>query len=416
MSLEYGPRSPLLFLTNLFPFPLDDGATFKTYYTLRYLSRKFEITLVSFYRSQEELAFRKELGHFCKDIIVIPLKRSKWRDIGNVILSLINRKPFLIERDHSRKMWRAIEEVLHRGPFSLIYVDHLHMSQYIRAQEPTKKILDEHNVEAEIARRYSQIERSWLRKCLAYIDYRKLKTYEARECRKYDQVFVVSRNDQHLLENLGVRNVSCIPIGVDTQKLLPLELNQGSKKIIFMGTMYWPPNIDAVQWFCREIFPLIKLKCPDCQFLIIGKKPPRSVRKLARDRGVVILGYVEDPTERLRDCAAFIVPLRIGGGIRVKILNAFAWGLPIVSTTVGAEGIAVTSGENILIEDQPEGFATAVIRLMDDLPLRENLSKNGRQLAVKAYDWEEVYARLDVSLKSSEFFPARPGEKDRGAS
>jgi glycosyltransferase involved in cell wall biosynthesis len=180
--------------------------------------------------------------------------------------------------------------------------------------------------------------------------------------------------------------------------------------------MYWPPNIDAVHWFCREIFPLIKLKCPDCQFLIIGKKPPRSVRKLARDRGVVILGYVEDPTERLRDCAAFIVPLRIGGGIRVKILNAFAWGLPIVSTTVGAEGIAVTSGENILIEDQPEGFATAVIRLMDDLPLRENLSKNGRQLAVKAYDWEEVYARLDVSLKSSEFFPARPGEKDRGAS
>jgi glycosyltransferase involved in cell wall biosynthesis len=416
MSPEDGHRSPLLFLTNLFPFPLDDGATFKTYYTLRYLSRNFEVTLISFYRTQEELAFREELGHFCKDIIAIPLMRSRWRDIGNVILSLFNPKPFLIERDYSRKMSKAIEGTLHQGRFSLIYVDHLHMSQYVRAQEPTKKVLDEHNVEAEIARRYFEIERSWLRKCLAYMDYRKFGTYEPRECRKYDHVFVVSPRDQSLLEDSGVRNVSCIPIGVDTQRLLPLGLNPGSKKIVFIGTMYWPPNIDAVNWFSQEVFPLIKLKRSDCQFLIIGKKPPLSVQKLARDGNILVLGYVEDPTEYLRDCAAFIVPLRIGGGIRVKILNALAWGLPIVSTTVGAEGIAVTSGENILIEDHPEGFAAAVIRLIHDLPMRERLSKNGRQLAVKVYDWEKVYARLDVSLKSSDFLPVRSEEKDRGAS
>ena len=416
MSLEYGHRPGLLFLTNLFPFPLDDGATFKTYYTLRYLSRNFEVTLVSFYRTQEELAFREEMGHFCKEIIAIPLKRSKWRDIGNVILSLFNRKPFLIERDYSRKMAKAIEGALQRGRFSLIYVDHLHMSQYVCAQEPAKKVLDEHNVEAEIARRYSQIEKGWLRKWLAYMDYRKLETYEPRECRKYDHVFVVSPRDQTLLEDSGVRNARCIPIGVDTQRLRPLGLNPGSKTIVFIGTMYWPPNIDAVNWFSHEVFPLIKLKCPDCRFVIIGKRPPLSVQKLARDRNIFVLGYVEDPTEHLRDCAAFIVPLRIGGGIRVKILNALAWGLPIVSTTIGAEGIAVTSGENILIADHPEGFASAVIRLIHDLPTREKLSENGRQLAVKAYDWEKVYAELDVSLKSSDFLPVRPGEKDRGAS
>jgi glycosyltransferase involved in cell wall biosynthesis len=416
MSPESGHRPPLLFITNLFPFPLDDGATFKTYYTLRYLCRTFEITLVSFYRSKEELAFQKELGDFCGEVIGVPLKRSRWRDAGNVFLSFFSGKPFLIQRDFSRKMSETIAAVLRRGRFHLIYVDHLHMSQYVRAEEPTKKTLDEHNVEAEIARRYSQIERGWLRKGLAYADYQKLKTYEPRECRKYDQVFVVSPRDQGLLEASGVRNVRCIPIGVDTQRLLPLPLNPGSKRIVFIGTMYWPPNIDAVTWFCKEILPLIKRSCPDCQFLIIGKNPPASVRKLCRDRNVIVQGYVEDPADFLRDCAAFIVPLRIGGGIRVKILNALAWGLPIVSTTVGAEGIAVTSGEHILIEDHPERFAAAVTRLLDDLPMREGLSKNGRQLAINVYDWEKVYVELDVSLRSSDFPPAHPKERDRGAS
>lgn len=416
MSLDDRLRSQLLFLTNLFPFPLDDGASFKAYYTLRYFSRHFDITLVSFYRGQEELVLRNKLGDLCKDIILVPLKRTKWREIRNVILSFMTRKPFLIQRDYSRKMSQAIQTALSRGPFSLIYVDHLHMSQYVRSQEPTKKVLDEHNVEAEIARRYFQIEKNWLRKWLAYIDYRRLKTYEPHECGKYDRVFVVSRRDQQLLEDSAVRKVSCIPIGVDTQKFLPLELNPESKQIVFIGTMYWPPNIDAVHWFCREIFPLIKLKCPDCQLLIIGKKPPPSVLKLARDKGVVVLGYVGDPTEYLKDCAAFVVPLRIGGGIRVKILNALAWGLPIVSTTVGAEGIAVTSGENIFIQDHAEGFAASVIQLIHDLSMREKLSKNGRRLAVTVYEWEKIYAKMDVPLKSSCLLPPQSGERNGGTS
>jgi len=163
--------------------------------------------------------------------------------------------------------------------------------------------------------------------------------------------------------------------------------------------MYWPPNIDAVRWFHKKIWPEIKKAHPDVTLTIIGKRPPRSIRRLSSDTGINVLGYEPDPIPILIDCAAFIVPLRIGGGIRVKILTAMAWGLPVVSTSVGAEGIECRNNGNILVRDTHDTFVQAVIDLLQDNCLSNKLAAEARKLVESKYDWRIIYTALQQELK-----------------
>ena len=387
-------RRELLFLTNLLPYPLDDGASFKTYHVLRYLSHTWDITLISFIRSLDEHKYRSELGKICHRIEMVPIRRSRIRDFGYFVLSLVSPKPFLIRRDYSKRMQKTVDEVLERAPFDTIYVDHLHMAQYVHSRTQ-RKILDEHNLESELARRYAKVVKHPVKKLIAYLDFKKMRTYEVRTCRSFDLVLTVTEKERQTLLNLGVPETYCLPIGVDTKKLKRLDLNRKSKTIVFLGTMYWPPNTDAVLWFYRRMFPLIRLSIPETRLSIIGSKPPRAIRKLASDTNVNVLGYVENPEALLTDCAAFIVPLRIGGGMRVKILNAFSWGLPVVTTTLGVEGIEALDNRHLLIRDNPGDFANAVVQLIEDRELRMRLSLEGRKAAESVYDWEILYKRMD---------------------
>jgi glycosyltransferase involved in cell wall biosynthesis len=174
--------------------------------------------------------------------------------------------------------------------------------------------------------------------------------------------------------------------------------------------MFWPPNVDGVLWFAREVFPLVRQQVPEARFYIVGKNPPKEVRRLRVARSklrsndqpsaishqpIVVTGYVEDPTPYFADSAVFIVPLRAGGGMRVKILDAWARGIPIVSTTIGSEGIEVREGENILIADTPRDFAQAVVRAIRDKELAQRLAENGRRWVEEKYDWRIIYPKLD---------------------
>jgi len=391
-------KGEILFLTNLLPFPLDDGASFKTYHTLRYLSHNWDITLISFIRSAEEHKYRGELEKICRGIEMIPIRRSRVKDIVYVFLSLFSRVPFLIRRDYTGKMQKAVDSAIERSNFDLVYVDHLHMAQYVISRS-LWKILDEHNVESELALRYSRIVRHPLKKLAAHLDSRKLRTYEVHTCQRFDQVLTVTEKERETLVRLGVSGVICLPIGVDSKKLKPLNLNPSSKTIVFLGTMYWPPNADAVLWFYRTMFSQIKYRFPDVRLSVIGARPPRAVRKLSADPCVTVTGYVTHPEEHLKDCAAFVVPLRIGGGMRVKILNAFSWGLPVVATTLGVEGIEVTDNMHLLIRDTPEEFAEACIRLIEDRELRARLAGEGRKAVETVYDWEILSKRMDGIFK-----------------
>lgn len=391
-------KKKLMFATNLLPYPPDNGASLKAYHTLQHLAKDYSITLISFIRGKEELTYRKHLHDFCQNIVCIRIRRSLLRNLFFGIKSLVSHKPFFIIRDHSSKMRAAIEKITKKEQFDLIYVDHLQMAQYFY-NGGIPRVLDQHNIESALVRRYLPTVKNPIKRSLLQLEYNKLKAYETATCRSFDLVLTVSENDKTRLENLGIEQVKCIPIGLDTKQYKLLQTCREAQNIIFLGTMYWPPNVDAVRWFHQNIWPQILKTIPGATFTVIGKRPPRSIRRLASKPGVTILGYLPDPIPRLKDGAVFIVPLRIAGGMRVKILTAMAWGLPVVSTSIGAEGITCSTNKNILLADDPETFSQAVIHLLQNHELRKNLLTEARKLIETTYDWKIILAKLDCALK-----------------
>jgi glycosyltransferase involved in cell wall biosynthesis len=226
---------------------------------------------------------------------------------------------------------------------------------------------------------------------------RTLAGYEADVCRRFDRVVTVTGEDRRLLQALcadGGRPMTVIPICVDPAEKPLVARKPDARRVLILGTMFWPPNVEGALWFAREVWPRVLRELSDALLTIVGKNPPPAVQQLAGPN-VEVTGYVADPTRYLEESAVFLVPLRAGGGMRVKILDAWCWGIPIVSTTIGAEGIEVHPGENILIADDAPSFAREVIRLLKDPPLAERLRRNGRQSVEEQYNWRTVYAKWD---------------------
>jgi polysaccharide biosynthesis protein PslH len=311
---------------------------------------------------------------------------------------------------------RLLDEAAAAGqPFDAIHSDQLWMAQYaLGRQGPLgrrgiKKVLDQHNAVFLIPRRLAEHERNTLKQALLQREWRVLADYEAEVCRQFDRVIAVTEEDRRVLQALpyhgphpgtgphpgaGPLEVTVIPICVDADATPFLARKPGSNAAIHLGTMYWPPNVDGVLWYADEVLPLVRRQVPDARFIIVGKNPPEEVIDLVDIPGITVTGYLDDPRPALEESAAFLVPLRAGGGMRVKILDAWLWGVPIVSTTIGAEGIECHPGEDILIADTPEAFADAVVRLMREPGLGERLAAAGRRWVEARYDWRTGYEAL----------------------
>jgi glycosyltransferase involved in cell wall biosynthesis len=203
--------------------------------------------------------------------------------------------------------------------------------------------------------------------------------------------------------------ISVIPIAVDTQELKFTQRKQGSKNIITLGTLHYPPNADGIRWFFQEVFPLVHEHVPEATLTIIGKNPPPDFLQFAKDNPAInVTGYVEDLTPYMERAALMVVAVRAGGGMRVRILEAFARGMPVVTTTVGLEGIEAEVGRDVLVEDEPQDFAESVIHLLQDEELQSMLAVNGRNLAEERYDWQVVLRKMDevYPLAAHEAVPA----------
>jgi glycosyltransferase involved in cell wall biosynthesis len=225
-----------------------------------------------------------------------------------------------------------------------------------------------------------------------------LKAYEGRLCRDFDVVLAVSDEDKcALIEAMGQpRDITVIPIAVDTDEIPVVHRRSGANHLLHIGTMYWPPNIDGMQWFIQEAYPAIRIQRPETVLDVVGSRPPRELIELSdKGLGINVTGYVKDPQPYLEQAGVFIVPLRAGGGMRVKILEALSRGLPLVTTTLGCEGIAVEHGKHVLIADTPEDFAQATLRLLADRALADELGRNGRQLIETTYDYRAACRPLD---------------------
>jgi glycosyltransferase involved in cell wall biosynthesis len=384
----------ILLLTLVVPNPPDSGPKIKTHYLLRYLAQRHEVTLVSFVRSAAEAAAARELEGLCRAVYSVPIRRSRVRDIGYLLASFWSARPFLMLRDESRAMRRMLRDLLAREQFDLAHADQLNMAPFAHATG-LPVVLDQHNAVWTIFQRMAAQERG-VRRLLLELEWRRLKHYEGRVCRASAAVMTVSEEDRAALEAAGApQNMLIIPIAVDVAGIQPVQRLPNAQGILSMATMYWPPNIDGVLWFAREVLPLIRRDEPDAPFYIVGARPPDEVRALTLDATVEVTGYVDDPTPFLQSSALMIVPLRAGGGMRVKILEALARGIPVVSTSIGAEGIDVTAGEHLLVADEPADFAAAVVRLLRDRAFADQLATHGRRHALARYDWRAVCPAIE---------------------
>ena len=401
----------ILFLTQVLPYPLDAGPKTRAYYVLRYLSQHHELTLLSFVRASDAPEAIEHLRSFCHDVLVVPMTRSIWKDAGYLMKSLVTGRPLLIERDTSAAMTKRIETLAYAQPaFDAVHADQLWMAPYalhfckVAAQQGKRPlcVLDQHNAVFMIPQRMADTERIPPKWALMWLEARKLASFEVETCRRFDRVAWVTHEDyaavraEALRRGWDVPNDGVLPICGDPESIAPIARAPNARRVTFLGGLHYPPNAQGVLWFAREIFPLVLREAPDAVLTVIGKQPPAELAALDIPPGnLEITGYVADPMPYLMETGVFIVPLLAGGGMRVKIIDGWTWGLPIVSTHIGAEGTAAMHGENILLANEPAPFARAVVELLTNPQLNESIACGGRRTALERYNWRVVYRGWD---------------------
>lgn len=391
----------ILLLTQVLPYPPDSGPKVKTWNVLKYLAQHHEVTLVSFVRGDQSA----EISHLktvCQAVHTVPIERKAVDDVRYLLQSVLTNQPFLMVRDDRANMRQLLEQLSRETKFDIAHADQLNMAQYAEQISGAAKILDAHNALWLLYQRLADTLSLGPQKLIYGRDWRLLKKYEGRICREFDGILAVSQEDKSALEEaIGQKSdMTVIPIAVDLDELPLIERKPDADHILHIGTMYWPPNIDAVNWFIEDVLPIIHETRPQTTFDVVGLRPPQELVDLGqREPRINVTGYVEDTQPYYQKAGAFIVPVRAGGGMRVKILNALAQGMPLVTTTLGCEGIAVTHGKDVLIADTPEAFAEAVLRLLDDRELAQELGRCGRELIRTTYDYRAACRPIDELYK-----------------
>ncbi|NTU79628.1 MAG: glycosyltransferase [Chloroflexales bacterium] len=392
----------ILLLTQVLPYPPDAGPKVKTFHLLQYLARHHEVTLVSLVRSAAEAERAAELRGLCAAVYTVPLRRSRGRDLYHLAGSALSGDSFLMRRDDSPELRALLADLTRREHYDIIHADQLNMAQFAVGLPGGARVLDEHNAVWTIVQRMAE-HSPYARRVGLELEARRLRRYEARICARFDGLLVVSEPDLRFLELAATESrvllppTAVIPIAVDALGAPPVAREEHPRSILSMATMFWPPNVDGVLWFAHEVYPLIKHEVPAARFDVVGARPPATVRRLGEeDPSINVAGYVDDPQPYREAAAALIVPVRAGGGMRVKILEALAHGLPIVSTTIGYEGIDLLPGKHLLAGDTPAAFAEAVVRLLSDPALGRRLAASGRRVAEESYDWRVVNPRVEA--------------------
>jgi len=401
----------ILFLAQVPPYPPDSGSKIRNYHLLRSLARSHEVTLLAFTRGEAQRVDAERLRRHGIEVVTVPLRRSRWLDALHMLRSLYRREPFLVLRDRSAAMRSQIEQLLARDGYDVLHVDQLTMSQYadIARKHGLRVVLDAHDVVSEVVQRVSRTAPKLSpERWVARQEHPRLRDYEAAACKSADLVLTVTDRDRATLSGLadGRTRVHTLPIGVDCGASRPTS-RWPEKNLLFLGTLYYPPNSDAVEWFLREIYPRLRIEIPDVRFVVAGARPSRQLRSLARaDSSIDLPGYVNDLAELYSASAAMVVPLRAGGGMRVKILEAFANQVPVISTSLGCEGIAAQPGQDLLVADTAIEFARSVARILVDPQVGRQLAASARRLVESKYDWRLLVPRLESAYRG---LAAEPG-------
>lgn len=409
----------ILFLSQIVPYPPDAGPKVKTWHVLRYLAeRGHAVTLAAFVR-EEERQYLPVLEDLCAGVHPVAMHRSRIKDVGYLTASLARRRSFLIERDNLPGMRQLVRRLVHEGEFDCAFADQLTMTQFLSGlpeRNRPVRIFDAHNaVYTIVDRMMKEAAPKFLQPVLRReADY--VKRYEGGIVSEFEHTLAVTdidcRDLARAVSETGAANsgadprakITVIPISIDTQTLTRVESRPQSRNILTLGTLLYPPNADGIRWFIGEVFPRVLARVDEATLTVIGKNPPADflqAQKRQPDR-IRVTGYVPELQPYLEDAALMVVPVRAGSGMRVRILEAFARGIPVVTTTIGLEGIQAEPGNEVLVADTPEEFSAAVVELLLDDGRRRRLADASRKLAETAYDWRVVLRKLDQVIKPNE--------------
>jgi glycosyltransferase involved in cell wall biosynthesis len=373
--------------------PLDTGGKLRTYNILRKLAACHELTYLSYYGGQRDEAYEREILTHLPGTVSIYTAATDTTPIErylDYVRRLAWRAPYAVSKFTAPQVQRVLGEWIPERRFDVAVCDFLCTTLNFPENLATPTALFQHNVETVLWKRRADFEAKWFERMVSKIEYSKMRRFEPGQTRRFHRVIAVSEADRQAMSSMvDPSYISVVPTGVDLS-MFPYDPTSRPKApiVIFTGSMDWQPNIDGVEYFCRKIWPLVTAKVPGARFRIVGRDPHPRVRKLA-SQSVEITGTVPSIVEHLREAAVFVVPLRIGGGTRIKIYEGMAMGKATVSTTIGAEGLDVEHGRDILLEDTPVSFADAIVTFLQDESVRIRYEKSAAATARK-YDWSVI--------------------------
>ena len=383
----------ILIISTQLPYPLTEGANIRIFNLIKQLSKDHEIHLASFIKSPKELDHAQSLQPYCKKVKLIEMNRSPLKRLWQIGISSIISKPYLVKINELKEMQNAVNELARE--VDAVQAEFPYGGQYIENVK-CKRVLDEHNVESEILRNQFRYERNICRKASSFLQYLKMLNFEKKLCSKMDIILATSEEDKHILERSNEK-VFVVPNGIEST--IEQAEDRGNKVVTYTGVMSYRANVDAMLFFCKNMWPLVKREEADAKLVIVGKNPTKEIMGLASD-DVMVTGEVRDIREYIRQTSVFVAPLRIGSGTRIKILEAMAHGKPVVSTKLGCMGLDVEQGKNIYIADDPQEFANYVTRLLREKDERIRIAKNSLELVKEKYTWDVISKKLEEVYKS----------------
>jgi sugar transferase (PEP-CTERM/EpsH1 system associated) len=384
----------ILWLKTELLHPVDKGGRIRTYQMLRALRREHRVTYLALDDGTAAADARERAGEYCDELAVVPHRTRPKFSAGfyaELAAGLASPLPYFVRKYRSEGMRREIERRAAADEFDVLVCDFLPPAVNVPENLALPSVLFQHNVEAMIWRRHFEVQANPVKKLYLREQWRKAVAYERAACRRFDRVVAVSREDaEQMRREYGVEQVSDVPTGVDTEFFRPSgAVEREPRGLVFTGSMDWLPNEDAIQFFTREVLPRVRATLPDVTLTVVGRNPYPSLVELGRrDPSIRVTGRVEDVRPYMERASAYVVPIRVGGGTRLKIYEAMAMEMPIVSTTVGAEGLPVRDGEELLIADTPEEFARSVVRVLTDGDLARSLGARAAETVRARYGWD----------------------------
>jgi sugar transferase (PEP-CTERM/EpsH1 system associated) len=389
-------RQPLL--------PADTGGKVRSLNIFSRLAKRATIHAVSFADPLKEAVAISDMKDLFASYTPVPWQEAAKYSPGfytEVLANQFSRLPYSLAKCNQRNFQSAVAELAVRKHFDMVLCDFLHTAAPLLGFASGRKVVFEHNVEFLLRKRQWEMEKRLLHQWIYDREWRKTRAIEARVCQSFEHTITVSEEDQQVLRReFGIENVSTLPTGVDTDYFCPSCDLQRPGRLVFVGSMDWAPNEDGIVWFLREVYPKIQKAIPSVSFAVVGRNPSPRLRAIAGTiPNVEVTGRVSDVRPYLSDSEVVVVPLRVGGGTRIKIPEAMAMAKPVVSTPIGAEGLPFRKDQELCIAERAEDFSKAVVTLLRYPAMRTAIGAAAREAVVARHSWDTVVDEMEEILE-----------------